>query len=412
MRHQFPLLRTALTTTFLTTAMTGWCPGTLGAQTRDSVQSELVARGVTHTRLMRPGGPWIIHVVRVDLRRSGAHLRVVRAHDQGTTRERVSDMVRRLDDAGSTVLAAVNADFFDLATGASENNQILDGEWWKGVRVTDSPYDTFDNIHTQFGMDRHGRPVLDRFAFDGWLQVRGAAAPLIALNAPMRGTYEGLALYTPRHGPTTPRDTTRGFTELTLATAGRRGDTLLFVPRDSARPGSGGPIPADGAVLAAFGPRADLLTPLRAADTVRVTMAAAPWSPTDRPAEPLQWLVGGWPRLMRDGVNVAARAPAEEGTISRNAEARHPRTAVGFSRDRRTLILATVDGRSTASVGMTTIEMAALMREFGAWEALNFDGGGSTAMVIRGKLVNHPSDATGERPVGNALMVMAPPRSP
>ena len=42
---------------------------------------------------------------------------------------------------------------------------------------------------------------------------------------------------------------------------------------------------------------------------------------------------------------------------------------------------------------------------FGAEEAINLDGGGSTAMVVRGRLVTHPSDATGERPVGDAIVV-------
>jgi exopolysaccharide biosynthesis protein len=95
-----------------------------------------------------------------------------------------------------------------------------------------------------------------------------------------------------------------------------------------------------------------------------------------------------------------------EGTISRNAEARHPRTAVGFSRDSSTLFLLVVDGRSTASVGMTLVELAALMRRVGAWQALNFDGGGSTTMIVDGAIVNTPSDTTGEREVGNALLVV------
>jgi exopolysaccharide biosynthesis protein len=46
------------------------------------------------------------------------------------------------------------------------------------------------------------------------------------------------------------------------------------------------------------------------------------------------------------------------------------------------------------------------MRELGAWQAMNFDGGGSTTMVIDGKVVNHPSDKEGERAVGDALLVV------
>jgi len=70
------------------------------------------------------------------------------------------------------------------------------------------------------------------------------------------------------------------------------------------------------------------------------------------------------------------------------------------------LYLLTVDGRSQKSVGMTLVELADLMKRVGAWQAMNFDGGGSTTMVINGTLVNVPSDSAGERAVGNALMVV------
>jgi exopolysaccharide biosynthesis protein len=65
-----------------------------------------------------------------------------------------------------------------------------------------------------------------------------------------------------------------------------------------------------------------------------------------------------------------------------------------------------VDGRQPElSVGMTLAELASLLIELGAVEAVNMDGGGSTAMVIRGRVVNSPSDLSGERAVGDALLV-------
>jgi exopolysaccharide biosynthesis protein len=70
------------------------------------------------------------------------------------------------------------------------------------------------------------------------------------------------------------------------------------------------------------------------------------------------------------------------------------------------ILLVAVDGRQPAkSVGMTIAELTALLLELGAVEAINMDGGGSTAMVVRGRVVNSPSDPAGERPVGDALLV-------
>jgi hypothetical protein len=84
---------------------------------------------------------------------------------------------------------------------------------------------------------------------------------------------------------------------------------------------------------------------------------------------------------------------------------RNPRTMVGLDRRGRLLIVA-VDGRQPGySEGLSLLEGARLMAGLGAVDAINLDGGGSTAMTIDGKLVSSPSDATGERPVGDALLV-------
>ncbi|MBX7100086.1 MAG: phosphodiester glycosidase family protein, partial [Myxococcaceae bacterium] len=88
---------------------------------------------------------------------------------------------------------------------------------------------------------------------------------------------------------------------------------------------------------------------------------------------------------------------------------RNPRTILGVSQDLKTVIIAVVDGRSTTSAGMTCAEMGTLMKGLGAYTAVNFDGGGSSAMYLQGEgVVNHPSDGS-ERTVGNHLAVFAPP---
>ena len=368
-----------------------------------------LAPGVSYSQYTDPRGPWAINLVRVDLRTAKVEIRGARALNQLKGRERVSDMVRRVDATGLRVLAAVNADFFNLETGENENNQVLDGEWWKGLKVTDSPYDTYDNAHIQFGIDAAGRPLIDRFILDGKAWDHGATTPIITVNLNPSGKPEGTALYTRRYGPMTPRDTTRRTVEATLMPVGKRGDTLLFVRRGATSATSGSTIPDGGAVLAAYGSglRAAEVRAMADGDTVKILLTTLPQ--LARGAAP-RMIIGGWPRILRDGENVAVDAATLEGTLSRNAEMRHPRTAVGFSRDSSTLFLLTVDGRSENSGGMTLIELAMVMRELGAWQAMNFDGGGSTTMIVEGKVVNQPSDKEGERAVGNAVLVVRPSR--
>lgn len=91
-----------------------------------------------------------------------------------------------------------------------------------------------------------------------------------------------------------------------------------------------------------------------------------------------------------------------------------PRTAVGVTRNGRYLILMVIDGRQAGySEGTTTAETAEWIRKLGAYNALNLDGGGSTALVMEGNngqpgLLNRPSGGA-ERRVANHLGVFAEP---
>jgi len=66
-----------------------------------------------------------------------------------------------------------------------------------------------------------------------------------------------------------------------------------------------------------------------------------------------------------------------------NIEARHPRSAAGISANGQYLYLLVIDGRRPGSVGTTERETALILRALGAWEGINFDGGGSSALVLR-----------------------------
>ena len=68
-------------------------------------------------------------------------------------------------------------------------------------------------------------------------------------------------------------------------------------------------------------------------------------------------------------------------------------------------MLVTVDGRQLGELGLSIPETAAVARSLGMVEAMNLDGGGSTAMVVHDQLISHPSDAAGERAVGDVVYV-------
>lgn len=412
---------------------------------------DTIVPGITYTCLFLPQGPWLVHVATIELGRRDLLLEAVRATDQMTGRERVSAMAARLAARNERPIVGINADFFDLGTGEIENNNVIDGAWVKGTITTDSPHDEFDNAHTQFAVDANGAPRIGRFALDAAIHASSGTTTLVGINYRPPRT-PGLVLYTPWYGPQTLSDTssrgvasrprdpdatpsaragappvpaaasappsvpqlradsarretlaaTRQAVELAVVGAGRRGDTLVYRVEDSVlHTGGGLAIASTGAVLSATG--ATAIAALRAAATkgalIRVVAHLSPGVGSP------QLSVGGWPRVVQGGRNVGVIADSLEGTFPRFSAARHPRSAIAISRDSTHLMLAVVDGRRPWSVGMSLTEWGDALIALGAGDAMNLDGGGSSALWIGGTVVNYPSDPTGERAVGNALFV-------
>jgi hypothetical protein len=106
--------------------------------------------------------------------------------------------------------------------------------------------------------------------------------------------------------------------------------------------------------------------------------------------------VGGHPILVSKGQIVYE--PGRD-------EPKHPRSAIGF--DGTHAIMVVVDGRAPGhSIGMTLPELAALMKSFGCTEAINVDGGGSSVVWARGRILNRTSDGP-ERANGNSVVLVS-----
>lgn len=121
---------------------------------------------------------------------------------------------------------------------------------------------------------------------------------------------------------------------------------------------------------------------------------------------PEDWVgaaVSGWPLIVNECAALTAKELPGSDAFTR---APHPRSAAGVSKDGKTLYLVVADGRREGVPGMTLAELAEFMRnELDVCSAMNFDGGGSTAMWVGDHVVNKPSDGT-ERKVSNHLAVV------
>ena len=368
----------------------------------DSVSVDTVSAGIVHYRVKRPSGPFNIQIVTVPVG-SRYELTAARAHDSLRSRERVSDMVRRRQARGDRIPVALNADFFDLRTGANENNQVIDGLVWKANPVTDSPFDTFRNSHIQFAVGASGLPYMDRFSYAGTLTGPCGRFVLDGINTLPRVT-DALILFSAAYADAPRRDSVHAPRELALRATPSTGPGLgaLELRADGGASAAESPasIDRDHAILAAYGavgPRLDSIA--RCTGPLRVSRAFRP----DRGS--LTMIVGGWPRVVQDGKSIASAADSLEGTFPRFSAQRHPRSAIGISRDSAVVYLIAVDGRQETSDGMSLVELGDFLVSIGVYQGMNFDGGGSTTLVIDGKVANRPSDPAGERAVGNAILV-------
>ncbi|MBU6430241.1 MAG: phosphodiester glycosidase family protein, partial [Cyanobacteria bacterium REEB65] len=112
-------------------------------------------------------------------------------------------------------------------------------------------------------------------------------------------------------------------------------------------------------------------------------------------------VLGGGPMLVAEGsVSVEPEEFPADVTQGRN-----PRTAIGLGPD-GSVLLAAVAGRGAHySVGMTLTELARFMKDLGARNAMNLDGGSSTTLCVNGRLLD-PTDPQDERAVADAVAII------
>jgi len=149
-------------------------------------------------------------------------------------------------------------------------------------------------------------------------------------------------------------------------------------------------IPDDGYILSAHGrKRGILLKNIAIGDTVTIREQVVP----ERVGDSNLWaeishIIGGGPLLVRNGIASTTKSFEQEGFKPSFHSFWHPRTAVGKKED-GTLLFVTITGADPrVRRGVTLPKLAKLFQEWGAVDAANLDGGGSSMMVIRDQVVS------------------------
>lgn len=359
-------------------------------------------------------GPWRLQVLTIDPHTFRGSLQASFGPDI-QARETTSALSRA---AGAT--AGVNAGYFvlDPAAGAPGDPAGI------GVYGGRLLSETVGNRPALLVKDNARGTQVERLHWAG--AVKGRRGARLDLDGIDRvpglirncgGTADDVPTWRPLHDFTcTDDDELVAFTsEFGPSTPSGPGIEAVLDSRDrvvSLRSPRGGPLPAGYQSVQATGSK---VTALRGAVTVGARLrvyAQLRGEGNQVVGHPfMASIVNGGPELVRDGaLHVTPTAdgfvrPTDPSFYYGFSAKRNPRTFAGVDPWGRT-ILVTADGRSTESLGLTIPETGDVAKALGMRDALNLDGGGSTTMVVRGQVVNQPSDATGERPVGDALLVL------
>ncbi|HEY0867721.1 MAG TPA: phosphodiester glycosidase family protein [Fimbriimonas sp.] len=344
-----------------------------------------IAPGLSYRMEIDEAAPRVIHALRWTLRSpivtARSELAGKTVYEDGPTRGRttVGQMVQE-----SGALGGINGDYFPYTgdpLGLAVRDGVLQSQRWPSRSVFAWGRTTAAVAVAEF----EGKVTAEgkEFPLDG--VNRECAIHEMILNTPdarfaLAKAPTVSAVIRPKADRLPPSGTVEGTVELLVPDN----------PRIEVRPGT--------FVLSASGKRTADVTGLRIGETVRITTRSAGFDWTK-----MSQAIGGGPKLISGGA-IAVNWKTE-GFQNDHAAKRHPRTAVGVTAAGDVWLVA-VDGRQTMSVGATLTEMAEIMRRFGCVEALNLDGGGSTALNLMGLTLNRPSDGQ-ERPVANGILLHA-----
>ncbi len=315
-------------------------------------------------------GPVRAHLLSVDWKQNGLSL------DYANTGHvaRTATTSRMLKSDGA--IAGVNGDFFDigdtgapLGIGRDRQRGLLHGR--------------LSGWNSAFYLGRRGVPQIGTLEVVTTIKQR-PGVEITNVNSPSVA-IGGIGVYSPSWGRTSGYRVVDGQTRDVRMVLLRNG----VVIRNRTKLTSGKLL--EGRMLIGRGPGAEALRRLKKGSRVSLV---------SRLADSPRMAITGNQFLIDDGVVKVV-----------DDRELHPRTAIGIDRDTHRLLLLVIDGRQDFSRGYTMVELAELMIELGADEALNLDGGGSSTMLARRpngkvKITNSPSDGA-ERKVANAIGVYA-----
>jgi uncharacterized protein YigE (DUF2233 family) len=316
------------------------------------------------------------------------------AYGQAIGRQTVQDIAEE-----HQALAAINGGFF--------KSKPIDGLPAGILKINHQWFGWPGKARGAIGWSQDGSIVLfDRLLCQGSCLI---ANQVIAIQGINRQPQKSEAIaFTPAFHSTT-LTSSEGF-EVVI-----RQNRVLFV-----REGGNSYIPSDGYILS-FGSKQQLpfWKTIQRDTPIYLDIHIIPQLSPQKTADwnRLSHIVGGTPLLVHGGEVITDFSP--EKTLTSFLERPHVRSAIGILRNRHWVFVVVEGKQGLLDRGITIANLARFMAYLGCDEALNLDGGGSSTLVIQGKVVNHPSGDEDEglgyrtvRAVSDAILIKERAKAP
>lgn len=349
---------------------------------------ETITRGVTYEKnsRMTTDGIQDIYVLTIDLTESTLELKEVESKTEYGLKETVQKM---LTDNGA--IAGVNSDFFGMAGSYSAGfgPVVRDGE----LVSAGTSINKDKNQYGTYVKDKNGNSIFTYFKTTVKFSNSAKTIDLASIN---KVTSMVFPILFNREAATSTADLDKRFDNLVKFVV--QNNTITYISQK----GETVEVPENGYLIVMSG---DYYT--NAASVFKVGDPVTLQVSSTIDFDQIDTAFGGGGLLLLDG----QEAPATDIV----AAGRQPRTAFGVSQDGTKAIMMVVDGRGD-SIGATHSEMAALMKEYGAYEALHLDGGGSSTMVVQTvddaapQLQNTPSDGAQRKVIASVGVFQTAPK--
>lgn len=321
----------------------------------------IVSEGVVHKKVtqMYDNGVQSINLIVADIQNEAVDFEVLYNQVSGfVNRETLSKIVAQ----NPNTVSAVNADFFSMSTPSYSMGPIVDDG-----KVLSTPHYDSGKMAT-FMIDENGNSIIDYLRSGVTLknETKGNSTTGYSVNK-HSNNFTSPVVFTNEYRKRTPGQA--GVKDTTIVEVIISGSSVLEVRQ-------GQPsveIPSDGYAIVASGTKgSQLLNNFSSGDLVTMSTNMTNSYPDISEA------VGGGTMILKDGM----LSP-----ITHKISGKSQRTAIGITYDKK-IVLMTVDGRKSPYIGMQETDVANFLRKQNVKDAMMFDGGGSTEMIVNKKIVN------------------------